>query len=253
LYQVRPTAHILDVAILCGDHLLAQAQTMETGIAWETLKSAKQPLTGFSHGAAGIAFSLLTLSALTGEARFRQAAQSAMHYERNTFDPEQQNWPDFRDPGPTEAASEKAEKQPFFMTAWCHGASGIGLARLASLQYLDKPEIHAEIQMALTTTLKRGFGFNHSLCHGDLGNLETMLLATQVLRDTRYNEQLTHLTAMLLGSISRQGWLTGIPLGVETPGLMTGLAGIGYQLLRLAEPAKIPTVLLLAPPVIEKA
>jgi lantibiotic modifying enzyme len=29
---------------------------------------------------------------------------------------------------------------------------------------------------------------------------------------------------------------------------MTGLAGIGYMLLRLAEPAHVPSVLVLAPP-----
>ena len=39
--------------------------------------------------------------------------------------------------------------------------------------------------------------------------------------------------------------LTG---GVETPGLMVGLAGIGYELLRLADPAVIPSILLLEPP-----
>jgi lantibiotic modifying enzyme len=39
-----------------------------------------------------------------------------------------------------------------------------------------------------------------------------------------------------------------VPLGVETPGLMTGLAGIGYQLLRLAAPDIIPSVLVLEPP-----
>jgi hypothetical protein len=35
---------------------------------------------------------------------------------------------------------------------------------------------------------------------------------------------------------------------VESPGLMTGLAGIGYALLRLAEPHRVPSVLGLAPP-----
>ena len=38
------------------------------------------------------------------------------------------------------------------------------------------------------------------------------------------------------------------PSGVETPGLMTGLAGIGYGLLRLAEPRRTPSVLALEPP-----
>jgi lantibiotic modifying enzyme len=32
---------------------------------------------------------------------------------------------------------------------------------------------------------------------------------------------------------------------------MTGIAGIGYGLLRLAEPRRVPSVLVLAPPMLE--
>jgi lantibiotic modifying enzyme len=56
------------------------------------------------------------------------------------------------------------------------------------------------------------------------------------------------LASMLLDNIEEQGWVTGIPRGVETPGLMVGIAGIGYALLRLAAPEQIPSLLLLDPP-----
>jgi lantibiotic modifying enzyme len=39
-------------------------------------------LTGFSHGAAGMAWALLPLAALTGDERFRTAALAALDYER---------------------------------------------------------------------------------------------------------------------------------------------------------------------------
>lgn len=42
--------------------------------------------------------------------------------------------------------------------------------------------------------------------------------------------------------------LGGTPLAVETPGLLAGLAGIGYELLRRAEPELVPSVLALEPP-----
>ena len=42
-------------------------------------------LTGFSHGAAGIALSLLELWGLTNEPRFRQAAEAGFAYERSLF------------------------------------------------------------------------------------------------------------------------------------------------------------------------
>ncbi|MBC8072752.1 MAG: hypothetical protein IAG13_30810, partial [Deltaproteobacteria bacterium] len=37
-------------------------------------------------------------------------------------------------------------------------------------------------------------------------------------------------------------------LGIRTPGLMSGLAGIALQLVRLADPDAVPSVLSLDPP-----
>ncbi len=54
---------------------------------------------------------------------------------------------------------------------------------------------------------------------------------------------------MILDSIDRHGWQCGGPEAVEMPSLMLGLAGIGYEMLRLAEPDLVPSVLVLAPPV----
>ena len=61
-------------------------------------------------------------------------------------------------------------------------------------------------------------------------------------------EHLDIATAWVVDSIERNGWLCGNALDVESPGLMTRLAGIGYELLRLAEPDKVPSVLALGPP-----
>ena len=135
-----------------------------------------------------------------------------------------------------------------FLTAWCHGAAGIALARLDLLGVLDEAETRAEIEAAIATTIAEGFGDNHSLCHGDLGNLDVLAQA-----ETRWPEPWLvaarrRATTLVLESIRRDGWLCGIPLAVESPGLMTGLAGIGYGLLRLAAPDRVPSVLALARP-----
>ena len=134
------------------------------------------------------------------------------------------------------------------MIAWCHGAPGVGLGRLASLSHCDDPIIRLEIDTALDATLKRGFGLNHSLCHGDLGNADLLVEAAVKLDSEFWRERVRSLAGVILESINSNGWLCGVPRGVETPGLMTGLAGIGYGLLRLAEPESVPSVLVLAPP-----
>jgi lantibiotic modifying enzyme len=220
---------------------------MEHGIGWMPKFGGTKPLTGFSHGAAGIAWALLELAAVTGEERFRKAALDAIAYERSLFRPEVGNWPDLRDFANTLKADNN--NQHTCMTAWCHGAPGIGLARLRCLQHLDDAQIRSEINAALKTTLAHGFGGNHSLCHGDLGNLELLLQASEILGEPQWRHQVNRLASIILESINQHGWLCGIPLGVESPGLMTGLAGIGYGLLRLAEPKRVPSVLVLEPPV----
>jgi type 2 lantibiotic biosynthesis protein LanM len=246
LYRCNPSEPTLAVAIQCGDHLIAKAQPMEHGSGWIPKFGRTKPLTGFSHGAAGIAWALLELAAVTGEERFRKAALDAIAYERSLFRPEVSNWPDLRDFATTLQADNN--NQHTCMTAWCHGAPGIGLARLRCLQHLDDAEIRSEINAALKTTLAHGFGGNHSLCHGDLGNLELLLQASEILDEPEWRHQVNRLASIILESIDQHGWLCGIPLGVESPGLMTGLAGIGYELLRLAEPTRIPSVLMLEPP-----
>ncbi|MBW4577388.1 MAG: type 2 lantipeptide synthetase LanM family protein [Aphanothece sp. CMT-3BRIN-NPC111] len=243
LYRCNPSKEILAVAIQCGDRLVQCAKPQTKGLAWFSSLGDKQPLTGFSHGAAGIAWTLLELAALTNRERFRTTALAAIAYEQSLFSQKKGNWPDLRE------FKSVIEGRPAFQIAWCHGAPGIGLARLRSLRWVDNPSIRAEINAALATTLAHGFGKNHSLCHGDLGNLELLLQASHI-HILKHDElaRFNRITAGILDSIQQHGWIGGIPSGVESPGLMTGLAGIGYQLLRLAAPEIVPSVLLLDPP-----
>jgi type 2 lantibiotic biosynthesis protein LanM len=246
LYRERPSDKTLKIAIQCGEHLLSHAQPMEQGCGWINPRISSQPLAGFSHGNAGIAWALLQLATLSGAERFQKTALQAIAYERSLFSKPNRNWPDLRE---FETVLRNGNSEPVsFMNAWCHGAPGVGLARLQCLQYLQDPVMDIEIKVALQTTLAEGFGFNHSLCHGDLGNLELLLQAGEQLQDRQWKIQSDRLAAMILENIQQEGWRCGIPLGVESPGLMTGLAGIGYGLLRLAEPHQLPSILVLDPP-----
>ncbi len=243
LHAIRPSRRTLDAAILCGDRLLNQAKEMETGLGWLAPGTGPLPLTGLSHGTAGIAWALAELASVTGEERFAAACRGALAYERNLFSPEQGNWLDLR-----EEVLERPGVDQGFMCAWCHGAPGIGLARLACLPLLPEPEVRAEIEIALATTLQMGFGANHSLCHGDLGNLDFVLEAGRRLGREDLVARVPRVATGILHGIEEHGWLSGSILAPEIPGLMLGIAGIGYQLLRLAAVEQVPSVLLLEPP-----
>src|SRR5581483_159266 len=115
---------LVDSARQCGQHLLAMRSGVEGQRAWRNF--ARLPLTGFAHGAAGIAIALLKLSRVTGITEFGDAAIEAFAYERGLFDSTYSNWPDLRD-------SVIGAGQPGFSTSWCHGAPGIGFSRLMAM------------------------------------------------------------------------------------------------------------------------
>jgi len=242
LHRHRPSRAVLEVAVRCGERLLAGAVVDERGHGWPSDKSVGgRPLTGFSHGTAGIAWALAQLARVSGEERFRDAARAALRYERSWFDPERGNWPDLRE-------DRETPEGRTFLHAWCHGAPGIGLGRISLLTSLDDPELRSEIRAAVRSTLAEGFGFNHSLCHGDLGNLELIREAGRVLGDGELTAEAGRLAARILTGIEDGGPRCGTSTRTESPGLMAGLAGIGYGLLRAAWPDRVPSVLLLETP-----
>ena len=247
LYACAPSEHTLAAALQCGDHLLKHARSQSQGIGW-VIKNEQVPLAGMGHGNAGIALNLLRLWEVSKEERFHEAALAALAYERSLFSPAHHNWPDLRTPSSSEPQTNENDS---YMVAWCHGAAGIGLARLGALPYHDDAATRAEVYEAVQALLAEGFGRNHSLCHGDMGNLETLLTATQLLPELYTGEKVGPLQASLLQSMDEHGWRGGMPMEVETPGLMLGLAGTGYALLRQAAPGRVPSVLLLAPPELE--
>lgn len=190
--------------------------------------TAGAPLGGLAHGAAGIAAALAHAWAVTGDPAYADAATRALAYDRSLFRPAEANWADLRRPGRCGVT-------------WCHGAPGIGLSRLLIRDALGPDDtLDTEITTAVATTLATGFGRNHSLCHGDLGNLDLLLAA-----DPR---QATAPAAAVLRDGLGGGWRCANPTALASPELMTGLSGVGLALLRLAAPERVPSVLLLAPP-----
>jgi len=241
LNRISPSDHLLNAAVLCGMRLLQQQQPQGRGIGWRTIDSSP-PLTGFAHGTAGIAWALFKLAEWSGQARFRESAESAIAYERSTFITEEPV-------GPNDSTRTRDDPSGLpFMVGWCHGAPGIALARIDSLPHKDDRETRDEIRIALRKTVALDSGTNHCLCHGDLGNLDILLHAAQRVDDSWWSEAGKRLASDTLATIAGRGCLFGTQPSLASPGLMLGLAGIGYGLLRLAYPERLPSVLVLAPP-----
>ena len=224
----------LPLARLCARHLLAHRTSHEgRPEAWVT--SAGVPLTGFSHGAAGISYALLRLYARTGERELWDAAAQGMAYERSHYDPRVGNWRDLRSGGGR------------FATRWCHGAPGIALARLGALAIADDAEIRAEITAGLAATRAWDAAALDHLCCGTLGLAEILAYAHARLGDPADLAAARRLAFAALERAEAAGHFRYLPaVGGDffVPSLFRGAAGVGYALLRLAHP-ELPCVLLL--------
>ncbi|WP_229865943.1 type 2 lanthipeptide synthetase LanM family protein [Streptomyces spinoverrucosus] len=250
LESAAPGCGALALAVRCADRLLATRQPAADGWGWATPINPEAPLAGFSHGASGIAYAFARLHQVAPRPEYVAAVRHALRYEATVYDPELRTWRDLR---PANLGGRTV------MNAWCHGAPGIAMARaefermgiVPDLAELIEQDRHWAVLASISTGLDldpvSGLG-NHSLCHGDVGNLLTIEAACQPDAEPEVAELLPRVWNTLLHEGRENGWLCGVPNGVETPGLMTGLAGIAWGLARMADPARVPDLLRLAGP-----
>lgn len=214
-------------------------------------RTAARNLAGFSHGASGAACALLEVAKATGQEELATVAEQAFAYERSLFDAKVRNWPDLR----TRPGAAPGSRGPSsYPAAWCHGAAGIGLARLRAYELTGLPILKQEAEIALETTfahtdavLRAGAG-SYSLCHGLAGNAEILEKGYRILGSSHAKWRDLALEVAWSG-VDRFGcpgkaWPCGTYEG-ETPSLMLGLAGAGMFYLRLHKPT-IGSALLLS-------
>ncbi len=252
LAAVLNAPEVIDIAEMHGQHLLVNAVYKGDEVSWQTSSNPKEPhLNGYSHGSAGIATALLELYARTKNEDYLKIALGALRFERRQRNSELGNWPDHRIP-----PSGVQSVRPNYSLAWCHGAPGIGLARLRQAQILpENAEIQEDLEMALTATSsalarpwKNGRA-NFSLCHGEAGNAELLIQAAQQLDRPDLRKIAEQVGQNGIRHILQEGrpWPCGNSGAGETPSLMLGTAGIGHFYLRLVDPFKVPSILLTNP------
>jgi lantibiotic modifying enzyme len=245
LLALHDSAHVralagnrcLELACSCASHLLAR-QSAGGGCrhrTWRTLPG-QPPLAGFSHGAAGICYALLRLFKLTDERRLLCAASEGLAFENSLYSPERRNWRDLR-------LTDAPAAEP----GWCVGAAGIALARLAALDVLDTVEVRGDIENGLATARSAPPGEFDHICCGNMGRVDVLLRAHQATDDALLLLAAQGLAAKVLAR-STFRCRPAPAAGAFDPTLFTGLAGIGYVLLRLENPSALPCVLLLDPP-----
>jgi len=238
---------LLECATRLGDALLKDAIRSTRGISWASAGiHGRANSIGFSDGIAGIAYALLGLFRATGNAAYRKPAEEALVFETNCLNAKPRARASDLKSSPRRATVASSTE-----TSWSHGSPGIALSRIRAFEILNDATYKAGAVPAIRTTRqtlenwRRVAHSDFSLAHGIAGNAELLLyasdvfggelraeswLAVQVAREAARN-------CAVIGYDSKWG-----PRAAETPGLMSGLAGIGHFYLRLRD-RRIPSAL----------
>ncbi|SVD74191.1 uncharacterized protein METZ01_LOCUS427045, partial [marine metagenome] len=184
LFRATGDQKVLEKASQCGDHLIEKRQDLGDGItAWRP-DEYSPALTGFSHGAAGIAFALLSLYRETGKPELYQAAEGAIAFEDTQYDSKIGNWNDNRiDP----KDSEPKQSSPA-MWGWCNGAPGIALSRIGTLDVFDNQSVRDQIETSLDYTSAQPHLRSDHLCCGNASISEVLLSAGDLYRQPSWKE-----------------------------------------------------------------
>jgi lantibiotic modifying enzyme len=242
LYEQTAEPHLLEVAAECGGLLVSGREVdPHTGLrVWPTLASPGRRRvmgTGFAHGSSGICVALASLYRHHAADVLLEAIQEAREFEDRLFSANQSNWYDESPP------SESVLGNRLLMRAWCHGATGIVMSRVALGDLPGMAFSGREIDLAEPRQRERQQ--MDQLCCGRLGFLELLVIAGVKLGNAEYVARGERLARAIIDEANDLGGFA--PLRdphVFIPGLFHGRAGIGYQLLRTAFPGNLPSVLL---------
>ncbi|WP_044191282.1 lanthionine synthetase LanC family protein [Hyalangium minutum] len=193
-----------------------------------------------AHGATGIGWCLARLSlSAAGTAedrqRWRELADAAFAFEESLYRPELGDWKDVRVGSSVDSVA-----------AWCHGSTGIGLVA-GDLHVRTKGEGYLDVlRRATAASTREGFGWSHTLCHGDLGTWALLDTARRIDPEGYRGPDRAWMDAELISSLEERGPVGGLAREAFSPGLMPGLTGVIHLLLRMHPEQRLASPLLLS-------
>lgn len=261
VHSVTNNSRLLDTINQLIYILIERNNSSRHGVFWDRTHSNNQGLCGFSHGSSGIGFVFGQAGHYLRMPECYEIAKLAFQYENQFVDVEGLNWPDFRNeiiakdhPAIYDSSYKKGDKVFFTkaarMNAWCHGAAGIGLARMGCFRYLDQEYKYLQdILIALSRNYQSEIiktpSESWNLCHGSAGNAEVFLEAFTNFNIPRYRQYARHVAARIVHKVNEDRHYKFLSqFGSIDNSLFLGISGIGYFLLRTLDPEGTPSILL---------
>lgn len=183
---------------------------------------------GWAHGNSSIAYALFKLWHFSSEKRYYSAGVKALAYDQSLLDKSRAFW--------NKTAFTKGD----IHHSWGNGSAGIAMSRCLIAHYYKNEFMDIEIETAKNIIKNEIFKHNytdHSIGSGLLGLIEIC----GMLDDTFPVKQVieSQFSQIRLTDYKYGGW-NGNPI---VTGLYYGLAGIGYNLIKLQHDNTLPSLL----------
>ncbi|MVT10605.1 lanthionine synthetase LanC family protein [Chitinophaga tropicalis] len=254
LYSHTGNEQLLQLLRSIYDLLIAHARIAPEGLKWDNEKFAYDSLTGFSHGAAGIAYAMLQTGNYIKDEGLHYLARQALLYEMMYYDEERNNWMDLRADSKKITADEALawplesfRKRMSDTSSWAHGAVGSTLARLEAYRLtgdtLYAAQAHNGINRALQDVREKK-RMNYTLCSGYGGHALMLIHAAKILGVPSLRDEAMYIAEDALTFFKQHGtYNTYSAAGGTDPALLSGTAGVGYMFLQLLLPYTGDTIL----------
>lgn len=227
-FKINPT--FKEIIEQYADYLVISLQKNSiNGYSWFDEEHQDLVNVSFAHGNSGCMTALLISYALLGKSEYLDTFQKAWESEQKFMI--DCGWEDTRNTDRLSSAN------------WCHGSTGTLTSRLLwfklnkkfnILNEHDIQRVYLEIDHSVNDIIDKGLSINNfSLCHGIMGNLIALNEYSLAFSNQKI-QQLVQSTLISLCSVGmKKDWLCGVNDLFYNNGLMTGLAGILYGIIKI--------------------
>lgn len=221
IYKLDKEEQLLEIAEYFGEELI---QIMEK-------KDNQKLISGLAHGTSGIVLALSNLYKINRDYRIKYIVEELIEYENSNFDSASLNWLDLR-----EHVDDKVNS--FY---WCHGAPGILLSRV-DLENNFKDSNSSTVKIINQVLDKTLIMDRIGMCHGIFGNLDILTSLSIENPDYICKNYIKEIAVKTLNEVKVQSQIQGM-MDRGMIGLLLGVSGIGYSLLRIEYPDNVPSIL----------
>lgn len=210
----------------------AQNLSYEDLHVWKTSHTA-WPVSGAGHGQSGVSAALYSAGKRLNRDDLCRMALDGLRFERRIYSEPLGAWPDLR----------KARRSSNYITGYCSGAPGIGLNAL----HAGYEHASWVVEHAVESVRNEPLMYKDYLCCGNSAAVEFLLEAGGIMNRPDLVQEANARMTMVIGRAEKDGHYHCVNHGltnVFSPSLFHGTAGIGYEILRLAYPERIESILL---------